>query len=133
VPCEGSAELADGISLASGLTGAKIDGNSSVVSLVVGPWDTTADDVPCAKGSTACLVVSADSGWLGGARSGVGIGTDFCRFGYASVSVEALRFVWASATVGWGASTLVGCEDWTSRTLADVPVCCCKMGVRYDI
>jgi hypothetical protein len=35
--------------------------------------------------------------------------------------------------VGWGASALVGCEDWTSRTFADVPVCCCKTGVRYDI
>jgi hypothetical protein len=100
VPCEGSAELADGISLASGLTGAKIDGNSSVVSSIVGPWDTTADDVPCAEGSTAFLVASTDSGWLGGARSGVGIGTNFCRFSCASVSVEALRFIWASAMVG---------------------------------
>jgi hypothetical protein len=100
VSCEGSAELADGISSASGLTGAKFDGNSSVVSSVVGPWDTMANDVPRAGGSTACLVASADSGWLGGARSDVGIGTDFCRFGCASVSVEALRFVWVSATVG---------------------------------
>jgi hypothetical protein len=133
VPCEGSAELADEISLALGLTGAKFDGNSSVVSSVVGPWDTTADDVPCAGGLTACLVASADSGWLGGARSDVGIGTDFCHFGYASVSVEALRFVWVTATVGWGASALVGGEGWTSGTLADVPVCCCKTGVRYDI
>jgi hypothetical protein len=133
VPCEGSAELADGISSATGLIGAKIDGNSSVVSSVISPWDTTADDVPCAEGSTACSVTSAGSGWLGGARSGAGIGTDFCRFGYVSVSVEALRFVWASATVSCGASALVGCEDWTSGTLADVLVCCCKTGVRYDI
>jgi hypothetical protein len=100
MPCEGSAELADGIFSTSGLTGARIDGNSSVVSSVVGPWDAMADDVPCAGGSTACLVASADSGWLGGAGSDVGIGTDFYRFGCASVSVEALRFVWASATVG---------------------------------
>jgi hypothetical protein len=133
VPCKGSTELADGISSASGLTGAKIDGNSSVVSSVVGPWDTMADDVPCAGGSTACLVALADSGWLGGARLGVRIGTDFCHFGYASIYVEALRFVWVSTTVGWGASTLLGCEDWPSGTLADAPVCCCKMGVRYDI
>jgi hypothetical protein len=94
------AELADGISSTSGLIGAKIDGNSSVVSSVIGPWDTMADDVPCAEGSTACSVASAGSSWLGGARSGVGIGTDFYRFGCASVSVEALRFVWASATIG---------------------------------
>jgi hypothetical protein len=128
--CEGSAELADGISLASGLTGAKLDGNSSMVSSIVGPWDMTADDVPCAGGSTAWLVASADSGWPRGAGSDVGIGTDFYRFGYASVSVEALRFVWASATVGWGASVLVGCEGWTSGTLADVLVCCCKNGCK---
>jgi hypothetical protein len=94
------AELADGISSASGLTDAKFDGNSFVVSSVVGPWDTMTDDVPCAGGSTACLVASADSGWLGGAGSDVGIGTDFCHFGCASVSVEALRFVWVSTTVG---------------------------------
>jgi hypothetical protein len=100
VPCEGSAELADGISSAAELIGAKTDGNSSVVSSVIGPWDTTTDDVPYAEGSTTCSVASADSGWLGGARSGVGIGTDFCRFGCVSMSVEALRFVWASATVG---------------------------------
>jgi hypothetical protein len=100
MPCEGSAKLADGISLASGLTGAKFDGNSSVVLSIVGPWDMTANDVPSAGGSTACLVASADFGWLGGAGSDVRIGTDFCRFGYASVSVEALRFVWASSTVG---------------------------------
>jgi hypothetical protein len=80
MPCEGSAELADGISSASGLTGAKFDGNSSVVSSVVGPWDTTADNVPYAGGSTACLVVSTDSGWLGGVGLDVGIGTDFLPF-----------------------------------------------------
>jgi hypothetical protein len=104
-----------------------------VVSSVVGPWDMMADDMPCVGGSTACLVASADSGWLRGAGSDVGIGTDFYHFGCASVSVEALRFVWALATVSWGASTLVGCEGWTSGILADVPVCCCKTGVRYDI
>jgi hypothetical protein len=93
MPCEGSAELADGISSASGLTSAKFDGNSSMVLSIVGPWDMTADDVPCAGGSTDCLVASTDSGWLRGARSDVGIGTDFCGFGCASVSVEALRFV----------------------------------------
>jgi hypothetical protein len=93
VPCEGSVELTNGISLASGLIGAKIDNNSYVVSSVIGPWDTTADDVPCAEGSTACLVASAGSSWLGGVRSGVRISTDFYRFGCASVSVEALRFV----------------------------------------
>jgi hypothetical protein len=58
---------------------------------------------------------------------------DFCHFGCASVSVEALRFVWVSATVGWGALALVGCEDWTSGTLDDVLICCYKTGVRYDI
>jgi hypothetical protein len=100
MPCEGSVELADGISSASGLTGAKFDGNSSVVSSIVGPWDMTANDVPCAGGSTACLVASADSGWLGGAGSDVGIGTDFYHFGCASISIEALRFVWASVMVG---------------------------------
>jgi hypothetical protein len=87
VSCEGSTELADGISSVSELTCAKFDGNSSVVSSVVGPLDTTADDVPCAGGSTACLVALADSGWLGGAGSDVGIGTDFYCFGCASVSV----------------------------------------------
>jgi hypothetical protein len=87
------AELADGISSASGLTSANFDGNSSVVSLVVGPWDTMTDDVPCAGGSTACLVASADSGWFGCAGLDVGIGMDFCRFSCASVSIEALRFV----------------------------------------
>jgi hypothetical protein len=48
MPCEGSAELADGISSASGLTGAKFHGNSFVVSSIVGPRDMTTDDVPCA-------------------------------------------------------------------------------------
>jgi hypothetical protein len=100
VSYEGSAELADGISSASRLIGAKIDDSSSMVSSVIGPWDTMADDVPCAEGSTACLVASVGSSWLRDARSGVEIGTDFCHFGCASVSVEALRFVWALATVG---------------------------------
>jgi hypothetical protein len=91
------------------------------------------DDVPCVGGLIACSVASVDSGWLGGAGSGIGIDTDFCHFGYASASVEALRFPWASAMVGWGASALAGCEGWTSGSLGDVPVCCCKTGVRYDI
>jgi hypothetical protein len=61
VPCGGSAGLSNGIFSVSGLTSARIDGNSSVVSSVVGPWDTMANDVPCAGGSTTCLVASADS------------------------------------------------------------------------
>jgi hypothetical protein len=130
MPYEGSAELVDMISSASGLTSAKFVGNSSIVSSIVGPWDMTVNDVPCAGGSTTCLVASADSGWLEGAGSDVGIGTDFCRFGCASVSVEALCFVWASAMVGWRALVLVGCEGWTSGTLADVPVCCYKNGCK---
>jgi hypothetical protein len=68
VPCEGSIVPADGMSSAAGLIGAKTNVNSSMVSSVIGPWDTTADDVPCAEGSTACSVASAGSGWLGGAR-----------------------------------------------------------------
>jgi hypothetical protein len=68
VPCEGSAVPANGMSLATGLIGAKTDGNSSVVSSVISPWDATADDVPCADGSTARLGASAGSDWLGGAR-----------------------------------------------------------------
>ena len=64
------------------------DGISSMASSVVGPWGMMTDDV------------GAD----------VGIGMDFCRLGCASASVKALRFAWASATVGWGASALVGCE-----------------------
>ena len=63
----------------------------------------------------------------------VGIGMDFCHFGCASASVKALRFAWASATIGWRASALVDCEAWTSGTLADVSNCCCKTSVRYDI
>jgi hypothetical protein len=58
------------------------------------------DDVPYAGGLTACLAALADSSWLGGAGSDVGIDTDFCHFGCASASVKALRFAWASATVG---------------------------------
>jgi hypothetical protein len=86
VPCRGSVNLADGI--------------FSVVSSVVGPWDTMADGVPCAGGLTACSVASADSGWLGGAGSAIGIDMDFCHFGCASASVKALRFAWASVMVG---------------------------------
>jgi hypothetical protein len=119
VPCGGSAELADGI--------------FSMVSSVVGPWDTMADGVPCVGGLTACSVAPADYGWLGGAGSAVGIDTDFYHFGCALASVKALRFTWASAMVGLGASALAGCEGWTSGTLVDVPICCCKTGVRYDI
>jgi hypothetical protein len=86
VPCGGLAELADGIFF--------------VVSSVVGPWDTMADGVPYAGGLTACSVAPADSGWLGGAGSAVGIDTDFCHFGCASASAKALRFAWASTMVG---------------------------------
>jgi hypothetical protein len=68
VPCEGSAVPADGMSSATGLIGAKTDGNSSVISSVISPWDATADDVPYADGSTARLGASTGSGWLGGAR-----------------------------------------------------------------
>ena len=68
-----------------------------------------------------------------GIGADVGIGMDLCRFGCALTSVKALRFAWASATIDWGASALVGCEAWTSGTLADVPNCCCKTSVRYDI
>jgi hypothetical protein len=32
-----------------------------VVSSVIGPWDTTANDMPCTEGSTACSVASAGS------------------------------------------------------------------------
>ena len=62
------------------------DGISSVASSVVGSWGMMIDDV------------GAD----------VGIGMDFYHFGCASAFVKALRFAWASATVGWGASALVG-------------------------
>jgi hypothetical protein len=132
MPCEGSTELADGISSASGLTGAKFDGNSSVVSSIVGPWDMTADVVPCAEGSTACLVASVDSSWLGGAGSDVGIGTDFCHFGCASVSIEALCFVWASATVGWGHRYLLVVKVRHMVHLLMYPFVAAKTGVRYD-
>ena len=54
------------------------DGISSVASSVVGSWGMITDDI------------GAD----------VGIGMDFCHFGCASASVKALRFAWASATVG---------------------------------
>jgi hypothetical protein len=61
VPCEGSAELADGISSASGLTGAKIDGNSSVVSSVVGPWDTVADGSSSIKNTSIAMLPQGPS------------------------------------------------------------------------
>ena len=95
MPCGGSAELADGI--------------SSMASSVVGPWGMMTDGMSCTGGLTACSVASTDSGRLADIGADVGIGMDFCRFGCASASVKALRFAWASATVGWGASTLVGC------------------------
>jgi hypothetical protein len=95
MPCGGSAELADGI--------------SSVASSVVGPWGMMTDGVSCIGGLTACLVASTDSGRLADVGADVGIGMDFCRFGYALASVKALCFAWASATVGWGASALAGC------------------------
>jgi hypothetical protein len=86
MPCGGSAELADGI--------------SSVASSVVGSWGTMADGMSCIGGLTACSVASTDSGWLADVGADVGIGMDFCRFCCASASVKALRFAWASATVG---------------------------------
>ena len=95
MPCGGSAELADGI--------------SSVASSVVDSRGMMTDRVSCTGGLTACSVASTDSGRIADIRVDVGIGMDFCRFGYASASVKALRFAWASATVGWGASALVGC------------------------
>ena len=112
MPCGGSAELADGI--------------SSMASSVVGPWGMMTDGMSCTGGLT-------DSGRLADVEADVGIGMDFCRFGCASASVKALRFAWASATFGWGASALVGRGAWTSGTLADVPIWCCKTSVRYDI
>ena len=117
--CGGSAELADRI--------------SSVASSVVGSWGMMTDGMFYTGGLTACSVASTDSGRFAVIGADVGIGMDFCRFGYASASVKALRFAWALATVGWGASTLVGCGAWTSGTLADVSICCCKTSVRYDI
>jgi hypothetical protein len=119
MPCGGSAELVDGI--------------SSVASSVVGPWGTTADGMSCTGGLIACSIASTDSGWLADIGADVGMGMDFCHFGCASTSVKALCFAWASATVGWRASALAGCGGWTSGTLADVPICCCKTGVRYNI
>jgi hypothetical protein len=68
VPCEGSVVPADEMYSATGLIGAKTDDNSSVVSSVISPWDATADDIPCADGSTARSGASDGSGWLGGAR-----------------------------------------------------------------
>jgi hypothetical protein len=52
----------------------------------------------CTGGLTACSVAS--TGWLADVRADVGISMDFCHFCYASASVKALRFAWASATVG---------------------------------
>jgi hypothetical protein len=59
-----------------------------------------ADGMSCTGGLTACLVAS--TGWLVDVGADVRIGMDFCRFCCASASVKALRFAWASATVGWG-------------------------------
>jgi hypothetical protein len=95
MPCGGSAELADGISF--------------VASSVVGPWGMMIDGMSCTGGLTACLVASTDSCRLADVGADVGISMDFYRFGCASTSVKALRFAWASTTVGWGASALVGC------------------------
>jgi hypothetical protein len=92
----------------------------------------TADDVPCTGGSTACLVSSTDSGWLGGAGSDVGIRTDFCHFGYASVPVKALRFVYALATVGWGHRYLLVVKVGHLVHLPMYPFVAAKTGVRYD-
>ena len=95
MPCGASAELADGI--------------SSMASSVVGPWGMMTDGMSYTGGLTACSVASTDSGRLADVGVDVGIDMDFCRFGCASASVKALRFAWASATVGWGASALIGC------------------------
>jgi hypothetical protein len=59
---------ADGMSSAIRLIGAKTDGNSSVVSSVISPWDATANDVPYADGSTDRSGASIGPGWLRGAR-----------------------------------------------------------------
>ena len=67
------------------------------------------DGMSCTGGLIACSVASTDSSRLADVGADVGIGMDFCRFGCSSASVKALRFAWASATVGWGASALVGC------------------------
>ena len=97
MPCGGSAELADGI--------------SSVASSVVGPWGMMTDGMSCAGGLTACSVASTNSGRLADVGADVEIGMDFCRFGYASASVKALRFALClGLSNGWlGASALVGC------------------------
>ena len=58
------------------------------------------DGMSCIGGLTAYSVASTDSGQLADIRADVGIGMDFCRFGCASASVKALRFAWASVTVG---------------------------------
>ena len=86
MPCGGSVEIADGI--------------SSVASLVVGSWGMMTDGMSRTGGLTACSVVTIDSGRIVDIGADVGIGMDFCLFGCASASVKALRFAWASATVG---------------------------------
>jgi hypothetical protein len=63
VPCNGLAELADGM--------------SSMTSSVVGPWGMMADGTSCAEGST-CLATSV--GWLVDVGAVVGTSMDFCRF-----------------------------------------------------
>jgi hypothetical protein len=63
VPCEGSAELADGI--------------SSVTSSVVDPWGMMADGIFCIGGLT-CSATS--TGWLANVGTDVGTGMDFCHF-----------------------------------------------------
>jgi hypothetical protein len=85
----------------------RFDGISSVASSVVGPWGMMADGTSCTGGLTACSVTS--TGWLADVGADMGIGMDFYHFCCALASVKALRFAWASATVGWGASALVGC------------------------
>jgi hypothetical protein len=59
-----------------------------------------ADGMSCIGGLTVCSVAS--TGKLADDGADVGIDINFCRFCCASASVKALRFAWASATVGWG-------------------------------
>jgi hypothetical protein len=63
-----------------------------------------ADGIFCSGGLT-CLATS--TGWLADVGIDVETSMDFCHFLWASASVEALRFAWVSATVGWEASALV--------------------------
>jgi hypothetical protein len=118
VPCEGSTVPTDGMSSAVGLIGAKTDGNSSVVSSVIGPWDTTADDVPCAKGSTACSVASASSGCLGVLDKVLGSVRISAVLVVLRCMLKLCALFGPQQQLAGGASTLVGCEGWTSRTLA---------------